>query len=121
MISGQVIQRQAILPVTFRLSGHPNLTLDFVVDTGFTEFLTLPLAAVKAMRLPYRYKHSAYLADGSTTRMPIHTATILWNGIERQVSVLATGRRPLLGTALLDNQELCVQFRESGLVSVETL
>ena len=53
--------------------------------------------------------------------MDVHTAVILWNGVERQVSVLATGRRPLLGTALLDNQELRVRFREGDLVSVEDL
>jgi len=37
------------------------------------------------------------------------------------VSVIATGRRPLLGTAMLDDQELRAQFRESGLMTVEEL
>jgi hypothetical protein len=34
--------------------------------------------------------------------------------------VLAAGRRPLPGTALLDNFDLFVQFREGGLVMVKT-
>jgi len=121
MMQGTTRRRQGILPITFRLPRQPNLTLEFVVDTGFTEFLTLPLAAVRAMRLPFLYNHSAYLAYGSTIRMPIHAATILWNDVERQVSVLATGRRPLLGTALLDDQELRVRFRENDLVTVDEL
>lgn len=118
---GVTIRRQATLPITFRLSGQPSVTLDFVVDTGFTEFLTLPLAAVTAMRLPFSHEEFAGLADGSTITIAVHVATILWNGIERRVSVVATGRRPLLGTALLDDQELRAQFRESGLVTVEEL
>lgn len=121
MMRGTTRRRQGILPITFRLPGQPNLTLEFVVDTGFTEFLTLPVAAVNAMRLPYSHEHPAYLADGSTIKMDIHTATILWNGVERQVSVLATGRRPLLGTMLLDDQELRVRFRENDFVAVDEL
>ncbi len=121
MMRGVTIRRQATLPVTFRLPGQPDFTLEFVVDTGFTDFLTLPPAAVTAMRLPFDHQETAGLADGSTIRLDVHTATILWNNIERQVSVIATGRRPLLGTALLDDQELRAQFRESGLVSVEEL
>lgn len=121
MMRGTTIHRTAILPVTFRLPDQPDFAVEFVVDTGFTEFLTLPPAAVTAMRLPLDHHETAGLADGSTIKIDIHSATILWNGIETQVSVVATGRRPLLGTALLDDQELRVQFRENGLVTVEKL
>jgi clan AA aspartic protease len=121
MMRGVTIRRQATLPVTFRLPEQPSLTLEFVVDTGFTEFLTLPPAAVAAMQLPFLYPQMADLADGSSIRMSVHGAVILWNGIEREVRVIATGRRLLLGTALLDDQELRAQFRESGLVTVEEL
>ena len=41
--------------------------------------------------------------------------------IDRSVRVLATSRRPLLGTALLDNQQLHVQFRKDGLVRIDAL
>ncbi len=118
---GVTIRRQATLPVTFRLPGQPDFTLEFVVDTGFTEFLTLPPATVAAMNLPFVYQRQASLADDSAITIAVHQATILWSGIERQVSVIATGRRPLLGTAMLDDQELRAQFRESGLMTVEEL
>lgn len=71
MMRGTTIRRQATLPVTFRLPSQPNLTLEFVIDTGFTEDLTLPLAAVAALNLPYRYQQRANLADG-TVKMDIH-------------------------------------------------
>ena len=121
MMQGFVSRRKVHFPVTFRLPSQPDFTLEFIVDTGFTEFLTLPLAAVTAMRLPFLYPLDAGLADGSTTRMPVHRATILWNGQERDISVVATGRRPLLGTALLEDQELRVRFRENDLVTVDEL
>ncbi len=73
------------------------------------------------MRLPYLYEQRSVLADGSTIYCPVHEATILWNGVRRTVLVLATGRRPLLGTALLDDQELHVRFRENDLVTVDEL
>jgi len=121
MRQGFVSRRKAMFPVTFRLPGQPDFTVEFVVDTGFSEFLTLPMAAVTAMQLPFLYPQDAGLADGTTIRIPIHSATILWNAQEREVRVVATGKRPLLGTALLDDQELRVRFRENDLVTVDEL
>jgi predicted aspartyl protease len=80
MRHGFISRRKALFPVMFRLPGQFELTREFVVDTGFSEFLTLPF----------------------------HSATVLWNDQEREVRVVATGRRSLLGTALLNDQELRV-------------
>lgn len=121
MMQGVTQHRQATLPITFRLPGQTDLSLEFVVDTGFTDYLTLPTAAVTAMRLPFLSETGASLADGSSVTIDIHTATILWNGEVRQVNVLATGRRPLLGTALLDDHDLYVRFREGGPLTVTAI
>lgn len=120
-MTGHVSNRQALLPVTFRLPDRPDLTLQFVVDTGFTDFLTLPSTAVAALDLPFLHRVSADLADDSTVELAVHAAAIVWNGTPRVVPVLATGRRPLLGTGLLDGQELVAQFTENGLLTVENL
>lgn len=121
MMRGTTIRRQATLPITFRVAGQPNSTLDFVIDTGFTEDLTLPAAAVSTLNLPFRHQQRANLADGSVIQMNVHIATILWSGLEREVGVVATGSRLLLGTLLLDEQELRVRFHEGDLVSVQDL
>jgi clan AA aspartic protease len=63
----------------------------------------------------------ANLADNSRVMLPVHKAIILWNGEERETRVLATGRRPLVGTALLDEYELVIQFTEGGLVTIDKL
>jgi predicted aspartyl protease len=63
----------------------------------------------------------ANLADNSEVLLPVHAASVLWDGEARDILVIATGRRPLLGTALLDGQELVIQFTEGGLVTIEDL
>ncbi|MEG3931200.1 MULTISPECIES: hypothetical protein [unclassified Microcoleus] len=57
----------------------------------------------------------------SEVLVAVHEAIILWDGEEREVRVFATGRRPLIGTALLDEQELVIQFTEGGLVTIDEL
>jgi predicted aspartyl protease len=81
----------------------------------------LPPEAVAALSLPVFQRIEANLADGTNTRAALHTATILWEGVEREVQVLALGIRPLLGTPMLDARELVVQFADGGLVTLEPL
>jgi clan AA aspartic protease len=121
MISGSVLHRQAEVGIVLRVPGQQNLTIEFVVDTGFAGSLTLPPAAVTTLGLPFFQRTVAGLADDSAIEVDSHTATIVWNGKERDVDVLATGRRPLVGTSLLDGHELVVQFTDGGLVTIDDL
>jgi clan AA aspartic protease len=120
-MNGRVAVRQALLDVTFRLEGRPDLAIEFVIDTGFAGHLTLPPIAVQALQLPFLAENTAKLADDSIIPVNIHRAMILWDGEEREVEVLATGTRPLLGTLLVDGHELNVQFTEGGTVTLESL
>lgn len=52
MINGRFIEGKAIIPIIFRLPTQPDFSLDFVIDTGFNDHLTLPPQAVSAMNLP---------------------------------------------------------------------
>ena len=81
------------------------ITPGSAVDTGFTGELCLPLEAVLLMGLTFRHDIPANLADNSEVLLPVHEAIVLWDGEEREILVIATGRRPLLGTAMLDEQE----------------
>jgi predicted aspartyl protease len=47
---------------------------------------------------------------------PVHKATVLWHGREEDIAVLSMGCRPLLGTALLEDCHLNLDFREGGAV-----
>ena len=121
MISGIVTNRHATVALTFLLPNGSTISIEFVIDTGFTGELCLPLEAVSLMGLTFRHDTFANLADNSEVSLPLHEATVLWDGMERDVLVIATGRQPLLGTALLDEQELVIQFTEGGLVTIDEL
>lgn len=121
MISGTMTDRQAIVSLTFLLMNDSTFAIEFVIDTGFTDHLCLPPEAVNLLRLPFLYNLPANLADNSSVFLPVPQATIFGDGAERDVRVFATGRRPLIGTALLDEQELVIQFTEGGLVTIDEL
>jgi clan AA aspartic protease len=120
-MNGHVSGHHAYLTVLTRPPGQPGVSLEFAVDTGFVGFLTLPPSAIQAMNLPFVRRIPANLADDSTIHVSVHSLTIEWSGEEREVEVLATGSRPLLGTLLLDGFELLAQFMDGGLVTAEPL
>jgi predicted aspartyl protease len=78
MITGRIENRHAELPVIFRLPGRGDLTIDFVVDTGFAGYLTLPLLVVSALGLTFLHDTPANLADDSEVILPVYEATIIW-------------------------------------------
>ena len=109
---GKVHQRHPTVPVVFRLPNCPDFTIEFVVDTGFEGDLTLPAAAVTALGLPFDQIIVANLADNAGRQIDAHQAVIVWHGIEQKAQVLAMGRRPLLGTRLLDGNKLAIEFAD---------
>ena len=63
----------------------------------------------------------AKLADNSSIQTDVYLATILWNGVERKIPVLAMGRRPLIGTALLRDYHLGIDFCDGGVVVLDEI
>ena len=121
MITGRVSALHLLVSIPFRRSGTQDVAIECVVDTGFTGELCLPPNAVAALELPFRYELQVRLADDSALLLRVHNAIIVWSGVARDIDVLATGKRPLIGTALLDGFELLSQFRENGLVTIAEL
>lgn len=118
---GRTEDLHAILPITFHPPAGARLSIEVVIDTGFTGDVTLPPAAVAAMGLAFLYNQAVTLADDSDITIGVYQAQIVWAGGEKLVLVFATGKRPLIGTGLLAGCELLVQFAERGLVTVEAL
>jgi clan AA aspartic protease len=121
MILGKIVEGRVVLPVSFCLSQTTELAIDFVVDTGFNGYLTLPSPAVAALKLPLESTIVARLADGSESEIPIYLAEIRWNEQVQFVTVLATGTKPLLGTSLLQGFRLTIEFSADGIVQVERI
>ncbi len=121
MIYGRLIDGRAIAPVIFRLPGQPDFSLDFVIDTGFNGYLTLPVQAVSAMNLRLYSSTSIRLADGSEALSAIYLANVVWDDIEKVVLILASGYKPLLGTKMMEGYHLEIDFEDNGLISLEKL
>ncbi len=121
MILGAFVDSRVIVPVIFCLSDEINMSIDFVVDTGFNDHLTLPLAAVTAMNMNFYSTITIRLADGRDALIPVYLAKINWDGREKMVPVLATGIKPLLGRALLQGFRLVIEFVPDGKIWIESI
>ncbi len=121
MIHGRLIDKKAIVPVIFRLPQQPDFSVNFVIDTGFNDYLTLPPQAVSAMNLPLYSTIPARLADGSQALLSVHLATVVWDNVEKVVPVLASGYTPLLGVAMMEGYHLEIDFADNGLVCLEKI
>ena len=121
MIYGRIIDAKATVPVVFRLPGQPDFSIDFVIDTGFNDYLTLPPQAISAMNLPLYSSIPARLADGREILLSVHLGTIVWDNVEKIVPVLASGYKPLLGVAMMEGYHLEIDFADNGLVSLKKI
>lgn len=117
-MNGNVLNHHILLNVRLRPPLHPDLFIEFVIDTGFVGYLTLPQAAIDALGLPFVRRLPANLADDTTINVRVYAATIVWHDEERDVEVLATGRRPLLGMLLLNGSLMDAAIYDGGQLSL---
>jgi clan AA aspartic protease len=121
VINGTVVGLQARMGIIIYLPGRAEIEIECVIDTDFEGFLTLPSNLVSQLQLPYIAPIDANLADNSRIVANVHQGTILWHGVQRAIPILAMGRRPLIGTALLEDYHLGIDFCEGGTVLVDNI
>lgn len=121
MMRGTVWRREATLEVTITGSLGCSITVEAVIDTGFTGYVTLPQAAIHALRLSGPVSMEAMLADGQVIDLQLYTAAITWHGTERVVEIIATGTEPLIGMSLLEGSDVRLQVRDGGQVTIRPL
>lgn len=120
MIEGRVnAAYEPVVPLTIRGQAGNALDVSGVVDTGFNRFLTLPPSLVAELDLPLVGVSQVVLANGSEETLDMHGATMLWDGVPRDVDVLVADTTPLVGMSLLDGYAPHVQVREGGRVVIE--
>ena len=112
---------QAIIKVAVGRIGSPKITVDAVIDTGFTSFLSLPLSIITDLELPWHYRDVGILGDGSEVVFEIHKASVIWDGQNQIVDVAASDADPLVGMDLLYGFKLQIEAVEGGLVTIAAL
>jgi clan AA aspartic protease len=121
VIHGTVVGLQARMSLIILPPEHSSVEIECVVDTGLEGFLTLPSSVIAALGLPYLININANLANNSSVETDVYLATVVWNGVERNIAALAMGRRPLIGTALLEDYHLSIDFCQGGTVLVDEI
>ena len=125
MVIGRVDDRGSILRAVTEVlvSGESSLQarVQAVVDTGFSEFLTLPSHAIRALGLVPEYEENLVMANGQTVKMVAYAASIDWDGQAREVKVLESEGDPLIGMAMLRNHDLQIRVIPNGPVAIDAI
>lgn len=122
MIVGQVdARRQSVIALRVRGPDGQERTTQAILDTGFNGALMLPPAQVAAQGLTIQDGVNIRMADGSRVHVPVYEATVVWGGVERRTTVIASGSQPLLGTSLLLGHRLSIDLVVGGHVTIQSL
>lgn len=122
MIRGQVSpDHEAVVVLTLRGPTGRQITVDAVIDTGFTEALTLEPQQVLALGLLFQDVSRMVLGDGSIASLSVYEAVVVWDSQERPVLVHAADGGCLMGMGLLYGHDLHVQVVDGGSVTIEPL
>jgi len=121
MMQGTVTaDKEAILTLIVR-NGSRELAVEAIVDTGFTDYLTLTADHINTLDLPLVGTSLVTLADGSEVQLGIYRAVVLWHGEERAIQTLAAEGGPLLGMSLLYGSRLVMDVLDGSAFTITAL
>jgi clan AA aspartic protease len=112
---------EAIIKVTVGRADAPKMTIEALIDTGFTSFLALPGSIIESLDLPWHFSDTGTLGDGSEVVFEIYTGHIIWDGQVEVVDVVASEAMPLVGMGLLYGFKFQVEVVEGGIISIEAI
>ena len=122
MIEGRVnANGEATIRLVLRGYAGEEQTVEAIIDTGFTGYLTLPAALIDRLGLSWAGRAQALLADGSLHVFDMYIGTVMWNGQYRTIEVDEADTEPLTGMGLLRGRSLRVDVVEDGTVRSEAL
>ena len=122
MITGQVTSdREAVIPVELRGSTQTMENLSAVLDTGFTEYLTLSPETIARLGLSHAHTAQVVLGDGSEVQVSVYRAEVLWHGQWRIIYVHETEGGALVGMSLLYGSLLKIRVVDGGEVTIEAM
>ena len=125
MVAGRVIAHGASLQTVAEVfvygQSNTRARVQAVVDTGFTQHLTLPVGAITTLNLEFAFKEMLTMANDEPINTDAYTASIDWGGRKRQVEIHATEGDPLIGMAMLRDHDLHVRVVPDGPVNIDPL
>ena len=118
------VVHDATLPtLTLGVSGEHSATVevDFAIDTGFTEVMTLPPDIIDELNLQFNKEISLTLADGAAYSGVAYTGWVRWHDDIKEVEVISVDADPLVGMKLLAGSNLIIDVESGGTVTITEL
>ena len=123
MVHGSVsLMRRPVINVVLIDAEGLDRVAEANVDTGFSGDLTLPKAVIEQLGLvPIGRSDSYWIGSGATATFDTYEATIRWLGSIRRVDVLESEIFPVIGVNLLWDNNLSIDFKLGGDVTITEL
>ena len=122
MITGIVTEeREAILRIIMRDARDREHSYDAVIDTGYTNTLTLPPDIINALGLRWHRFGRANLADGSESDFNVYRGIIVWDGHSMTIDVDEMDAEPLVGMSLMYGYELLMPILDGATFTLRRL
>jgi clan AA aspartic protease len=119
MITGQVNSNlEAVILLVVQGAGGAEIALEVVIDTGYSAFLTLPIAVITTLGLKLAAFGRLTLADGSSIVSATYLTTVTWDGLPRDIDVDTLETPPLVGMALMKGYDLNARIVAGGRVTL---
>jgi clan AA aspartic protease len=119
MMQGKVNQNcEATLSITVR-NVDIMKSIDAVIDTGFSGFLTFPPGIIAELDLAWKGRDIATLGDGTACIFEVYIASVIWDGAYRTIDINESETVALIGMRLLRGYDLKIRTIEGGLVTIE--
>ena len=100
--------------------GRPQ-SLEAILDTGFTGYLTLPTESIQQLGLRSVGQRIFELANGDLFEFEAYLAAVSWHGSLTDALVLKSDSIPLIGMTLLWGSRVTVDALTDGEVTIEEL
>jgi len=122
MINGHVNEALEAV-VVFEVIGADGerSAINAIIDTGFSEYVTLPLNIIQSCGFEWLETSKCQLADGSIVLIDVFEAGVIWNGAERKLPVHGAEGGPLIGNSLLRGSRLMIDFEPLGNLTIVPL
>lgn len=122
MIRGRVdFTLEAVVVIPVRDGNGQFRPVEFIIDTGFDGYLSLPLEWIQQLEGEPAGKIGVTFGNGQTEEWNSWQCHILWHGRLRDTVVFESRGDSLLGMALLEHSAVSIQVRTDGAVVIEEL
>ena len=121
MMTSTITDRQARIHLKVMGPQGQEQEVEALIDTGYSESLTLAPDLVAALGLRWLRVDRTILADGNECIFDVYDGQVIWDGKPCHVRVAELGTIPLVGMALLSGYELKMQVRPGGKATIKQL